>query len=164
MKFTNPGQRSKIPSPSHYPLLKTCKLSSKELSEEQIKFLSRGLKFTSSPKRTYVKQLMPISKVFVQLEGKRNRAFQTQRKAWRKRKVTPPRNRNITLENYLDFLTNFHPEIIISKADKGGVVVGYQGLCTGRRNIRVNPVTVHTVRLPHKFFIERLNPQMQIPT
>lgn len=36
------------------------------------------------------------------------------------------------------------PEIITSKADKGGVVVGYQGLCTGRRNILVDPVTVRT--------------------
>ena len=51
---------------------------------------------------------MPISaKVFVQHEGNRNPAFQKQRKAWRKRKATPPRNRNITLENYVDFLTKF---------------------------------------------------------
>ena len=47
------------------------------------------------------------SKVFVQHEGNRNPAFQTQRKAWRKRKVTPPRNRNITLENHEDFLSKF---------------------------------------------------------
>ena len=50
---------------------------------------------------------MPISKVFVEHEGNRNPAFQTRRKAWRKRKVTPPRNRDITLENYLDYLTQF---------------------------------------------------------
>ena len=50
---------------------------------------------------------MPIAKVFVQHEGNRNLAFQTQRKAWRKRKVTPPRNRKITPENYVDFFTKF---------------------------------------------------------
>ena len=48
---------------------------------------------------------MPTSKLFVQHEGNRNPDFQTRRKAWRKRKVTPPRNRNITLENYVDFLS-----------------------------------------------------------
>ena len=72
---------------------------------------------------------------------------------WRKIKVTsaPPRNRNITLDNYIDFLTKFpleelqgkdikrsnltkeeqnalqelrgHPEILIFEADKGGAVV-----------------------------------------
>lgn len=50
---------------------------------------------------------MPISKVFVEHEGNRNPNFQTQRKAWRKRKVTPPRNRDITLENYVDDLSQF---------------------------------------------------------
>ena len=49
---------------------------------------------------------MSISKVFVQLEGNRNPAFQTQ-KSLAKRKVTPPRNRNINLDNYVDFLTKF---------------------------------------------------------
>ena len=44
---------------------------------------------------------MPTSKVFVEHEGNRNPNFQTQRKAWRKRKVTPPRNRDITLDSQL---------------------------------------------------------------
>ena len=50
---------------------------------------------------------MPISKVFEEHEGNRNLAFQTRRKAWRIREVTPPRNRDITLENYLDYLSQF---------------------------------------------------------
>ena len=56
------------------------------------------------------------------------------------------------------------PEIIISKADKGRVVVDYQGLCTEIKNIQVDLVTLHTFHRQKKFFIEPLNPHMQIPT
>ena len=49
---------------------------------------------------------MPIAKVFVQLEGNRNLAHQTP-KSLAKRRVTPPRNWNITLENYVDYLSKF---------------------------------------------------------
>ena len=106
MKFTNPGQRSDIPSPCHYPLLKNCKLSSKELSGEQIKFLWRGLKFTPTPRKNVCK-VINADIQFLYNSGERGIQLFRHRKAWRKRKVTPPRNRNITLENYVDFLSKF---------------------------------------------------------
>ena len=103
--------------------------------------------------------LAPIYKTSARSYGKKNfswinRTFQTPMKVWRKINVTsacPPRNRNITLDNYIDFLTKFpleelqvkdikrsnftkeeqnplqelrqDSEILIFKADKGGAVV-----------------------------------------
>ena len=75
MKFTDPGQRTEIPSPCHYPLLKNCNLSSKELLEEEIEFLSRGLKFMPKPNRNVRKVINADIQSFCTTRGKQKSSF-----------------------------------------------------------------------------------------
>ena len=72
--------------------LKIVNLSSKELTEGQIKLLSKGLKFHSDSEKRRVK-LVPIYKTSARSYGKKNfsrinRTLQTPTKVWRKIKVT----------------------------------------------------------------------------
>ena len=87
MKFTNPGQRSKIPSLCHYPLLKNCKLSSKELSEEQIKFLSTELKFMPTPKKNVCKEINADIQSFCTTRGKQESSFSDTEESLAKKKI-----------------------------------------------------------------------------
>ena len=132
-------------------------LSSKELTEGHIKCLSKGLKFTPTPKKDLCAISADIQNFCMKLRKKeffedKSDALDTDESLVKnKSNFCPPRNRNITLGNYIDFLTKFpleelqvedikrsnlskeernalqelrgDPEILIFKADKGGAVV-----------------------------------------
>ena len=129
-------------------------LSSKELTEGHIKLLSRGLKFT--PKKHLCAISADIQNFSMKLpkkeffEDKSDASDPDESLAKNKSSFCPPRNRNITLDNYIDFLTKFpleelqvkdikrsnlakkernalpelrgDPVILIFEADKGGTV------------------------------------------
>ena len=137
--------------------LKIVNLSSKELTEGQIKLLSKGLKFTPTPKKDMCEISADIQNFCTKLrkkeffEDKSDASDTDESLAKNKSNVCPPRNRNITLDNYIDFLTKFpleelqvknikrsnltkeeqdalhelreDSEILIFEADKGGAVV-----------------------------------------
>ena len=137
--------------------LKIVNLSSKELTEGQIKLLSKGLKFTPTPKKDMCEISADIQNFCTKLRKKEffeenSDASDTDESlAKNKSNFCPPRNRNITLDNYIDFLTKFpleelqvkdikrsnltkedqnalhelreDSEILIFEADKGGAVV-----------------------------------------
>ena len=74
--------------------LKIVHLSSKELTEQQIKLLSKGLKFTPTPKKDMCEISAGIQNFCMRLgkkeffEDKLNRTLQTPMKVWREIKVT----------------------------------------------------------------------------
>ena len=137
--------------------LKIVNLSSKELTEGQIKLLSKGLKFTPTPKKDVCEISADIQNFCTKLrkkeffEDKSDASDTDESLAKNKSNFCPPRNRNITLDNYIDFLTKFpleelqvkdikrsnltreehnalqelrgESEILIFEADKGGAVV-----------------------------------------
>ena len=137
--------------------LKIVNLSSKELTEGQIKLLSKGLKFTPTPKKDMCEISADIQNFCTKLrkkeffEEKSDASDTDESLAKNKSNLCPPRNRNITLDNYIDFLTKFpleelqvkdikrsnltkeeqnalhelreDSEILIFEADKGGAVV-----------------------------------------
>ena len=93
--------------------LKIVNLSSKELTEGQIKLLSKGLKFTPTPKKDMCEISADIQNFCIKLRKKeffvdKSDASGTDESlAKNKSNFCPPRNRNITLDNYIDFLTKF---------------------------------------------------------
>ena len=93
--------------------LKIVNLSSKELTERQIKLLSKGLKFTPTPKKDMCEISADIQNFWMKLRKKeffedKSEASDTDESlAKNKSNFCPPRNRNITLDNYIDFLTKF---------------------------------------------------------
>ena len=93
--------------------LKIVNLSSKELTEGQIKLLSKDLKFTPTPKKDMCEISADIQNFCIKLrkkeffEDKSDASGTDESLAKNKSNFCPPRNRNITLDNYIDFLTKF---------------------------------------------------------
>ena len=134
--------------------LRIVNLSSKELRKGQIKLLSKGLKFTPTPKKDMCEISPDIQNFCTKLrkkeffEDKSDASHTDESLAKNKSNFFPPRNRNITLDNNIYFLTKFpleelqvkdikrsnltkeqhtalqelrgDSEIIIFEADKGG--------------------------------------------
>ena len=137
--------------------LKIVNLSSKELTEGLIKLLSKGLKFTLTPKKDMCEISADIQNFCTKLrkkefsEDKSDASDADESLEKNKSNLCPPRNRNITLDNSIDFLTKFpleelqvkdikrsnltmekqkvpqelrdDSEIFIFEADKGGAVI-----------------------------------------
>ena len=101
--------------------LKIVNLSSKELTEGQIKLLSKGLKFTPTPRKDICEIDAGIKTFCAKLRKKEffedNSDVSTAEESLAKNKSNfcPPRNTNITLDNYIDFLTKYPLEELLSK-------------------------------------------------
>ena len=89
--------------------LKIVNLSSKELTEGQIKLLSKGLKFTPTPRKDMCEISADIQNFCMKLrekeffEDKSDASDTDESLAKNKSNFCPPRNTNITLDNYIDF-------------------------------------------------------------
>ena len=93
--------------------LRIVNLSSKELRKGQIKLLSKGLKFTPTPKKDMCEISADILNFCTKLRKKE--VFEDESDALdrdvslakNESNFCPPRDGNITLDNYIDFLTKF---------------------------------------------------------